>query len=1828
MPNHLPIGIKRSKFFSPTVSNDGVLHAVALKGGFQSHASISERNAIPLLVNSNAVTYTGFTTSDDPYSSGRRRVGMLIYVLSTDKFYILKPVGFFGNGGSLGVAAWLALPEYERAVRMDPTGSYTITPANPSNGFTPQLANAASVGIAADVNSCWVETTFAADAVTDAATAATATAAVQTNVNANETASNTANTTLQNNINTLTSNIASNDTDTAANTTNITTNTNDIATNVADIATNVTDIATNATNITSNDTDIAANVTDIAANTTNITTNTNDIATNVADIATNATNIASNDIDIAANTTNITTNTTDIATNVTDIATNATTAATATAAVQTNVNANETASNTANTTLQNNINSLSTTTNAAIALKENAANKSTSIETDAASDVKFPTVKSVKTYVDAEITTSNGAIGTTLATLQADVDQNESDSDAAETTLQNNINTLTLNVATTGDYDIYVDADFAGVSSGSILRPYNSVADAITNSVADDRIFVKGINIIASEIVLPHALYFYGAELSEIKYTSYNASNGDIFSYSGDNTKSFSFKNIIFKNAGGYGLYIQKTAKLVIENCTFENNGWDGTGLNTILAEAGGVLGYDSSSVDLQAFYAGSKASNGGATRIEEATQLLVIGNTFKNNLRGLRVSDCGINGGGFITRNQSSQNIESGIYLSVGSLGGCQNMTVTMNVSQYNANNGLLVIGGINNKFSQNEVSGNWNAGFCAWCAANVTLRDSGLYDNNRSQFNGIGNVGDAKASIQINEAYNLLGTSISLNSNFRFIAEILDTQVYYTGLGSNTEKIGLLITSAVGQLTDNDKNIIKVDNVGFIGQDYAIDLSEVNVTNLRLSLGDNSYQSIALGAVKSPLAGNYSELPFSNHVMEVPSIDIILDTLKKSVALKEYTTGNVINVYNVNELQSIINGSKVDIIQKNSNKIQLRGLTLGNVYVNGVVAGSNLATMNDTINSAFAMDLVQYKSFLESEVGIDANGDIPSGLTAAFYYIESPDGEFHYPLFKAEADANLVDTTEGGSGSSHMHTYTDDLTNTTWYMPATNATMSGASAPLNGLWSNHESVVWNIQTTDVDSNYIPTLTNVTYNVQEVSALNIQYKPAGDTNTYTLSNNPYSANGYAIIGTTEDISNGYGQSISHTINVTKANAFGSVAGTITVNVLADLAGDEFTLVNNGGAIKFTQDGGATVLDFDNVSFSAGSTYKFYLDGDTIQTNDFVNLVDINGDGIIGNDGLTQIGAGAGYAGTYFQYVIPSDVEPGKSIKFTDGATSTDYTNVPLIITGSTWTAPVITVTNEGPATVSGASLVSADNWYSLGETLSAGQRLIIPTSFFQDMWDAMPDYNNVLCIGLKDGSWVNTKDGNDTSSPIPSQGLVYDLMIRMQKKSFGNGGEVRILSNYHTQGAAISWAYPQTPSSANVAGIIEIIGNGNNVRMGITSDISVDNPTSTIYSDWSTNKGETGNQAFGITEKDVMFFWARQTSGGQFDHADVDFTALTEVTMPVGTPSYGSTTNFAKAFSVVGNTTYLYQTDPSTNQTPIAHGQNSTEVDMIPAAGYTSASDNSYPWMMGGIYYLDPAHSAQMFSFAQTELILNTRILLGYETSGTATRNPLTFYWGTSNANDTPLNGIQFDMDMPDAGWYSFYIDSNGVRLNETSVAEAAAMLRFKQVDLLTGAVSTLTGTWTQHGTGRTSLQSQSMRIRMGRPSGVNNAKADQAFKIANWATSTLKVNDALPTDAEIELFINDPNKWRTDYMVGTQQRFPHHSTGNGLYAYDSYQAYMSQHWSFGDHQLSTSIGAVHETFPALENGFHAVGPNVGKASITNGTASDSINVTIPGLS
>ena len=112
------------------------------------------------------------------------------------------------------------------------------------------------------------------------------------------------------------------------------------------------------------------------------------------------------------------------------------------------------------TALQATVTSNAIATTAALALKEDAINKS-STTTLGTSNVLFPTQNAVKTYVDTNISTVNAnntalqaivaanatAANNAIATVQADVNQNEADGDAADVILQNNITSLQTTVA-------------------------------------------------------------------------------------------------------------------------------------------------------------------------------------------------------------------------------------------------------------------------------------------------------------------------------------------------------------------------------------------------------------------------------------------------------------------------------------------------------------------------------------------------------------------------------------------------------------------------------------------------------------------------------------------------------------------------------------------------------------------------------------------------------------------------------------------------------------------------------------------------------------------------------------------------------------------------------------------------------------------------------------------------------------------------------------------------------------------------------------------------------------------------------------------------------------------------------------------------------------------------------------------------------------------------------------------------------------------------------------------------------------------------------------
>ena len=502
-------------------------------------------------------------------------------------------------------------------------------------------------------------------------------------------------------------------------------------------------------------------------------------------------------------------------------------------------------------------------------------------------------------------------------------------------------------------FDLYVDADYTGTTrTGSNVHPFNNLTDAIAASAEGNSISIKGTitipNSSTDAYTLPHGLFFYGTEDAVIKYVSYNSTNGDLFYFAGtDYTQEFRFDNIDVENAGGYGIYIKKPLKVVIKDCDFKYNGWNGTQLNTVLSSSvSGLLGYDSTQAELQAFYASTNASNGGAARIQECPQVEVTSNSVSNNLRGIRLQDCGINGYGFVSRNNAFNNIESGIYLASSSYdtnGGCENFAVYNNACKFNSNNGVLVVGGFNNVIALNHIEGNWNGGIMPWHVANTIIRDDYLLNNNRSQFNGIGSTGDAGASLEI--------AGNTLRSTAKFILHAINNQIVNTGLGNATTSNGVRLSDSLDGINYRARSIILLDNNTMQGQDYAL-VKACDLDEIRLIKGDNTYIDSAINDTLTTGNGDYYELPFSNQHTDAKTLDFCLDATGTQIGVKD-NDYKVINYYTINQLKAVEFNSNIRINLKDSNKIQFDDVPPTGVSVNGVALTGTTADKVNAINA-----------------------------------------------------------------------------------------------------------------------------------------------------------------------------------------------------------------------------------------------------------------------------------------------------------------------------------------------------------------------------------------------------------------------------------------------------------------------------------------------------------------------------------------------------------------------------------------------------------------------------------------------------------------------------------------------------------------------------------------------------------------------------------------------------------------------------------------------------------------------------------------------------------
>lgn len=689
-------------------------------------------------------------------------------------------------------------------------------------------------------------------------------------------------------------------------------------------------------------------------------------------------------------------------------------------------------------------------------------------------------------------------------------------------------------------YDIYVKSGFVSdVKDGSALNPFSDIAIAVSSATDGQSIYLDGEFIVTGVITLPSdkSLYFYGNDATKIQYATFDAGNDKIFYQSSSScVKEYFFDNIVFANSADYAVYIRSAKEVKFTNCELHNNGWNGQGLSTTDAAGSGLAGYDSPQMTLALFWMSPFTSNGGAMRVRDTAVVNIVDCKIHNNLRGLRIQDCGAGGYGYISRNQCYNNIESGIYLASGpynASGGCENFTVYNNASKFNANNGILVIGGCNNIVSLNVVEGNWNAGVMNWHVSNNVIRENYVLNNNRSFYNGIGNTGDAASSVYV------AGDTIKPEATF--ITSVVNNHILQTGTGSSTVRIGFSLSSNVGEFDNRSVAVITVDNNIIQGQDYAY-VEHCDLDKVKLIKGDNTYIDTAIQDVLTMGTGAYLELPYSNQHTNANHLDFGLDATGSQVKVSEGvigggSVGSVINYYPINALSAQAWGANARIMLSGSRKIQFDDISLSGITINGTLVSSVQQTALDSLNALFTNT-----SVFSNPDDFIVSGVMTSATNLRLTLESSALVDVDVTSLSVDEDTEVVSGTVSG----------DDLVLT---MNDAGTVSIDISTLLNGTGGLTVAK--------------PSIADLTYTVTEGTPLNIQLSVNGAGNHVTMwyatsappSWAALSQDSGAVMGTAPAYT---GSSDTYTFTVNAANPHGSDGATITINVIESTSSTTF----------------------------------------------------------------------------------------------------------------------------------------------------------------------------------------------------------------------------------------------------------------------------------------------------------------------------------------------------------------------------------------------------------------------------------------------------------------------------------------------------------------------------------------------------------------------------------------------------------------------------------------------------------------------------------------
>lgn len=663
---------------------------------------------------------------------------------------------------------------------------------------------------------------------------------------------------------------------------------------------------------------------------------------------------------------------------------------------------------------------------------------------------------------------------------------------------------------------------------------------------------------------------------------------------------------------------------------------------------------------------------------------------------------------------------------------------------------------------------------------------------------------------------------------------------------------------------------------------------------------------------------------------------------------------------------------------------------------------------------------------------------------------------------------------------------------------------------------------------------------------------------------------------------------------------------------------------------------------GSNVLSFDgssSLSLQAGNAYRFlmedvvYADQTTATLLSASDVLRFTADGTTEyTTVITRVGT-PGVDGSYVEFVVPTDVPPLQWYTDSNGIGSATGIN----ISGSTYVVPISGITKEGPvANQTGTNVADAGEhgWISLDEPLAAGERLVFDNAFFDDLLTETKKSNTIFAIGLKGDNWTNTKEVNSNGAAASGEFFKGNTYIVGVWNSGASGIDMRIIANgvtgnsFYMNSASL---YPTT------CAFLEITSSGNNIRaaFGRNGDTGVTqgDESTKAYADWSSYKGQTGEQGYGITSKDVvMSFWTYD--GGAIDGDQIDWTGLSEINVPTPAPSH--LTSWTKALDFNGSNEHLKQVGTGMYDQPMQmNGLASTLGLGTRSQGETSDVSTSRPWATAVVFKSDGYNANQMiWNQGEGNSSGNDNIFVNVTASG-----DVNLGWGREGVG---YNQCRIATGINSSTWYGVYIAHSGERLGGNN-ASAANLADCFDIRIMSSADSfaslsnnlSVAANWTSTGyrMDRTVAGNFTIGSR-----GVGNLYSYRG-KVASMIVTTLigvgnftqaqQPGGLMYNDAQIKTMITDPVKWVTDYKVrqglynqsgpfrppASQYTLQPFLLGNQTSAYRATQV-----WLMGD-------GASDSYANGIRNYIYTGDQNSTKLQLNSMVSNDIENVSIPGL-